>query len=175
MLLELIDEANVGLMEAARRFDPESNGEFTSYARWWIRQAIMHALAGQGHVFVTPGQMASTPGALPQAEVRAAGRTCDEAASTTFRGVDAAEPLLADPAVRRAIIEHVGDALHELTPRERDVVRLRLGLEGGPPLSARQAGERLRLSPNRVEQIVDRARVRLRRSQKARELRTALN
>ncbi len=39
VLLDLIDEANVGLMEAARRFDPEADGEFTAYARWRRRDA----------------------------------------------------------------------------------------------------------------------------------------
>jgi RNA polymerase primary sigma factor len=175
VLLDLIDEANVGLMEAARRFDPESNGEFTKYARWWIRQAIMHALAAQGHVFVAPGTVAPAVRGVRRGEMPPADRTPLDASATAFRGVDEADRLLEDAAVRRGIIDHVGDALYELAPRERDVIRLRLGLDGNGPLSLEETGDRLRLSRDRVEQIEERARGKLRRSQKARELRSALN
>jgi RNA polymerase primary sigma factor len=47
-LLDLINTGNIGLIEAARRFDPERNVKFISYAVWWIRQAIMQMLAEQG-------------------------------------------------------------------------------------------------------------------------------
>ncbi|HET7854746.1 MAG TPA: RNA polymerase sigma factor RpoD/SigA [Candidatus Methylomirabilis sp.] len=43
-LLDLINEGNLGLLEAARRFSPDYNVKFITYAVWWIRQAIMQAL-----------------------------------------------------------------------------------------------------------------------------------
>jgi len=46
-LLDLINTGNIGLIEAARRFDPARNVKFISYAVWWIRQAIMQMLAEQ--------------------------------------------------------------------------------------------------------------------------------
>jgi RNA polymerase primary sigma factor len=46
-LLDLINEGNIGLLQAARRFDPARKVKFISYAVWWIRQAIMQTLAEQ--------------------------------------------------------------------------------------------------------------------------------
>jgi RNA polymerase primary sigma factor len=55
--LDLIHEGNLGLMEAARRFDPERNVKFITYAVWWIRQAITHALSSQSRAFSLPQKL----------------------------------------------------------------------------------------------------------------------
>jgi RNA polymerase primary sigma factor len=57
--LDLIHEGNLGLMEAAKRFDPDRNVKFISYAVWWIRQAIFHALSEHSRVFRLPQKMSS--------------------------------------------------------------------------------------------------------------------
>lgn len=53
-LVDLIGEGNVGLMTASRKFDPDQGVKFISYAVWWIRQAILAALARQGRTVRVP-------------------------------------------------------------------------------------------------------------------------
>src|SRR2546425_3328414 len=56
-LHELINEGNLGLIEAASRFDPARGVRFITYASWWIRQAILAAIAHYGQVFKLPPKL----------------------------------------------------------------------------------------------------------------------
>jgi RNA polymerase primary sigma factor len=56
-LHELINEGNMGLIEAASRFDPDRGVRFITYASWWIRQAILAAIAHHGQVFSLPPRL----------------------------------------------------------------------------------------------------------------------
>ncbi len=56
-LLDLINEGNLGLIEAAKRFDPHRNVKFISYAVWWIRQAIIHALTQSSRIYHIPQKL----------------------------------------------------------------------------------------------------------------------
>ncbi|MBI4520153.1 MAG: RNA polymerase sigma factor RpoD/SigA [Gemmatimonadetes bacterium] len=58
-LTDLIQEGNVGLVTAARKFDPDQGVKFISYAVWWIRQAILASLANQGRSVRVPLNRAS--------------------------------------------------------------------------------------------------------------------
>ncbi|NOR14673.1 MAG: sigma-70 family RNA polymerase sigma factor [Candidatus Aminicenantes bacterium] len=56
-LLDLINEGNLGLIEAAKRFDPQKNVKFISYAVWWIRQAVFHALTQNSRIYHIPQKL----------------------------------------------------------------------------------------------------------------------
>ncbi|HSL20939.1 MAG TPA: RNA polymerase sigma factor RpoD/SigA [Vicinamibacterales bacterium] len=79
--LDLVHEANLGLIEAAKRFDPSRNVKFITYAVWWIRQSILHALSGQSRIFSLP-QKVSGAAVRYRREVARLTNTLDRAPSS---------------------------------------------------------------------------------------------
>jgi RNA polymerase primary sigma factor len=71
--MDLIHEGTLGLMEAARRFDPDRNVKFISYAVWWVRQAIFHALSEHSRVFRLPQKLSSQVSRLSAAREKLKG------------------------------------------------------------------------------------------------------
>jgi RNA polymerase primary sigma factor len=59
LFLDLINEGNIGLIQAAKKYDPDKNVKFITYAVWWIRQAILHALSEQAGAFRLPPKRAN--------------------------------------------------------------------------------------------------------------------
>jgi RNA polymerase primary sigma factor len=97
--IDLIHEGNLGLIEAAKRFDPGRNVKFISYAVWWIRQAIFHSLAEHSRVFRLPPKMSGQVSKLGSARDRLAAElerppTNEELAKETALSVSAVEDLL---------------------------------------------------------------------------------
>jgi RNA polymerase primary sigma factor len=169
-LIELIHEGNLGLIEAARRFDPSHNVKFISYAVWWIRQSIVHALADQTRAFSIPVKLL--------AALTSAGSDVSLSepvgVSTDGRARELGETLVLDregvddEMIHRRDLDELVHAIGRLDGREQQVVRLRFGLEDDEPKTLQQVGDLLHLSRERVRQIESRAKDKLRRSERLR-------
>jgi len=211
--MDLIHEGTLGLMEAAKRFDPERNVKFISYAVWWVRQAIFHALSEHARVFRLPqklsgqvsrvaaareklkGELERMPTiaelaertALPASEVEdlllAAG---DDVSLSTAVGDDGGLELgdtLEQDSVPSAEVEMIRSSFERriqgmvsgLDEKEREVIRMRFGLDGEEPKTLQEIGEAMGLSRERIRQIESRAKEKLRRSREAHGLRGYLN
>jgi len=97
--LDLINEGNIGLIQAARRFDAERGVKFITYAVWWVRQAISNALSEQWGAIRLPHKQAtlhSRLGRVKEALSRSLGReaTMEEIAAEAGLRPDEAENLL---------------------------------------------------------------------------------
>ena len=174
--LDLIHEGNLGLIEAARRFDPERNVKFISYAVWWVREAVAHALAEQTRAFSFPPKQFSTlyrrPGGgadVSLSEPVGVGRF-PNSGSLEFGDLIAQHDVtpIEDEMIQRADPESLVEALGDLTGKEREVMRLRFGLEDDEPHTLQAIGDRLHLSRERVRQIESQAKEKLRRSARLR-------
>jgi RNA polymerase primary sigma factor len=167
--LDLIHEGNLGLIEAARRFDPSRNVKFVTYAVWWVRQAIMHVLAEQTRAFSFP------PKRFSQLHAGGEDVSLSEPVGSEERPLELGDvlpqdgvPPVEDVLIHQADLDELIEALGDLDGTEREVVRLRFGFEGDEPQTLQKIGDRLHLSRERVRQIEVRAKDKLRRSAKLR-------
>jgi RNA polymerase primary sigma factor len=69
-LLDLINEGNLGLIEAAKRFDPNRNVKFISYAVWWIRQAVIHSLSQYSRIYNIPQKLSDQMSEMKRVRTR---------------------------------------------------------------------------------------------------------
>ena len=166
--LDLIHEGNLGLIEAARRFDPTRNVKFITYAVWWVRESMMQLLADQTRAFSFPPKLFAALGAGAN-DVSLSDPVSPDGSRVVADTLQQQEVHpVEDDLIPQADLDELIAALGDLDGKEREVVRLRFGLEDDTPRTLQEVGNRLRLSRERVRQIEWRAKEKLRHSAKLR-------
>jgi RNA polymerase primary sigma factor len=211
--MDLIHEGSLGLIEAAKRFDPDRNVKFISYGVWWVRQAIFHALSEHARVFRLPQKLSGQVSRLETAREKLKAElervpTTEELAERTALSKDEVERLLLAAGddvslstavgddgnlelgdtleqdsvpsaevemIRTSFERRIQDMVGSLDEKEREVIRMRFGLDGDEPKTLQEIGETMGLSRERIRQIESRAKEKLRRSREAHGLRGYLN
>ena len=166
--LDLIHEGNLGLIEAARRFDPSRNVKFITYAVWWIRESMMHVLADQTRAFSFPPKLFAALGTRSNDVSLSDPVSADGTRQLADTLPQEQVPPVEEELIHQADLAELTAALAELDGKEREVVRLRFGLADDEPRTLQEIGDRLRLSRERVRQIESRAKEKLRSSAKLR-------
>ncbi len=176
-LLDLVQEGNLGLMRAVNKYDYKRGFKFSTYAIWWIRQAVTRAIYDQAHTIRIPaGQLVAQgqerregiePRTFPNT-VSLDTLPTDQSADSDSNNRRGLENYLEDPTanVEKAVEELefgriAQTAFEQLPPRERRVMELRYGSR---KRTLEEAGTEMRLTRERVRQLEVQARKRLRRT-----------
>ncbi|MCI0547083.1 MAG: sigma-70 family RNA polymerase sigma factor [Candidatus Rokubacteria bacterium] len=206
-LLDLVQEGNIGLMKAVDRFQYRRGFKFSTYATWWIRQAITRAIADHSRTIRIPVHMVETLNRISRVNrtmVNEIGRepTPEELAQRT--GVPAKKVRLIlessrkplsletpigedselgdfledktadspnDTLISQDLTTQVERALSTLSPKEKEILRLRFGIGEEGEHTLEEVGKRFSVTRERIRQIETKALRKLRHPLRGRALR----